>query len=402
MKKISILGTMLALLLVSACGKKEQQAPQAQGPMPFPVETVKRQDATIYQEYTANLEGQQNVEIRPKVTGFIQKIYVDEGQDVKKGQLLFKLETESMTQDAAAARAAVNAAQVEVDRLKPLVERNIISNVQLETAKAKLAQAKASYSSVAANVGYGTIKSPVNGVVGTLPYREGSLVSTTSQQPLTTVSDSKIMRAYFTMNEKQLLDFSRNFKGQTLHEKLKNTPEVTLLLVDGSEYELKGRLTAISGLVDSKTGTTEFRAEFPNPNGILRSGSSGVVRLPIVKNEAILVPQNAVMDMQGKKLIYVVDKENKVATRVIETSNNTQKDYIVKSGLEPGEVIVTAGATKLKDGQQITPQTGGAQNAQAGNQGAAAQQADAAKAEQPKEADAKAEAQPENNTQQEK
>ena len=400
MKRISVLGAMLALLLVSACGKKEQQAPQAQGPMPFPVETVKRQDATIYQEYTANLEGQQNVEIRPKVTGFIEKIYVDEGQNVKKGQLLFRLETQTISQDAAAAKAAVNAAQVEVDRLKPLVERNIISNVQLETAKAKLAQAKASYSSIAANVGYGTIKSPVNGVVGSLPYREGSLVSTTSQQPLTTVSDSKIMRAYFTMNEKQLLDFTRNFEGQTLHEKLKNTPEVTLLLVDGSEYEIKGKLTAVSGLVDPKTGTTEFRAEFPNPNAVLRSGSSGVVRLPIQKQEAILVPQNAVMDMQGKKLIYVVDKENKVATRVIETSNNTQKEYIVKSGLEPGEVIVTAGATKLKDGQQIAPQQGGAEAPQQAQQEAKGETAPKA-TDEAKGAET-GEAKPENNTQQEK
>lgn len=400
MKKISLLGAVLALLLVSACGKKEQQAPQAQGPVPFPVETVKEQNATIYQEYTANLEGQQNVEIRPKVTGFIEKIYVDEGQNVKKGQLLFKLETQTMTQDAAAAKAAVNAAQVEVDRLKPLVERNIISNVQLETAKANLAQAKASYSSVAANVGYGTIKSPVNGVIGTLPYREGSLVSTTSQQPLTTVSDSKIIRAYFTMNEKQLLDFTRNFEGQTLHEKLKNTPEVSLVLVDGSEYEMKGKLTAVSGLVDPKTGTTEFRAEFPNPNGVLRSGSSGVVRLPIEKHKAILVPQNAVMDMQGKKLIYVVDKENKVATRVIESNNNTQDEYIVNSGLQPGEVIVTAGATKLQEGQQIVPQQGGADAPQQASQ--VAQQQTKENNAAPKGADETAGAKPESNTQQEK
>lgn len=356
MKKRSLLGAITALLIISACGKKEEQAPQAQGPMPFPVQTAARQDATIYEEYTANLEGQQNVEIRPKVDGFIQKIYVDEGQQVKKGQLLFKIETQSLNQDAAAARANVNAAQVEVDRLKPLVERNIISNVQLETAKAKLAQAKASYSSVAANVGYGTITSPVNGVIGSLPYREGSLVSGNSQMPLTTVSDSKVMRAYFTMNEKQLLSFTRNFKGATLQEKLKNTPEVSLILVDGSEYEHKGKLTAVSGLVDATTGTSEFRAEFPNPEAILRSGSSGVVKIPVAKNEAILVPQNAVMDMQGKQLIYVVDADNTVTSRVIQTGTTSGKNFIVTDGLQPGEVYVTAGATKLKEGMQIVPQ----------------------------------------------
>ncbi|NDI99610.1 efflux RND transporter periplasmic adaptor subunit [Flavobacterium sp. LaA7.5] len=356
MKKKSFLAAIAALLIVSACGKKEQQAPQAQGPIPFPVQTIAPQDAVIYEEYTANLEGQQNVEIRPKVDGFIQKIYVTEGQQVKKGQLLFKIETQSLNEDAAAAKANVNAAQVEVDRLKPLVERNIISNVQLETAKAKLAQAKAAYSSVATNAGYGTITSPVNGVVGSLPYREGSLVSAGDEMPLTTVSDSKIMHAYFSMNEKQMLNFTRNFNGNTLEAKLKNTPEVSLLLVDGSEYTEKGKIITVNGLVNPTTGTTEFKAAFPNPDAILRSGGSGIVRLPVQKDAAILVPQNAVIDMQGKKMLYVVDKTNKVTPRIIETSTTSGKDFIVTGGLEQGEVIVTAGATKLKEGQEIVPQ----------------------------------------------
>ncbi len=372
MKKRSFLSATTALLIVTACGKKEQQAPQAQGPVPFPVQTIAPQDATIYEEYTANLEGQQNVEIRPKVDGFIQEIYVTEGQQVKKGQLLFKIETQSLNEDAAAAKANVNAAQVEVDRLKPLVERNIISNVQLETAKAKLAQAKAAYSSVATNAGYGTITSPVNGVVGSLPYRAGSLVSANNQMPLTTVSDSRVMHAYFSMNEKQMLNFARNFSGNTLEAKLKNTPEVSLILVDGSEYAEKGKIITVNGLVNPATGTTEFKAAFPNTNAILRSGGSGVVRIPVQKDGAILVPQNAVIDMQGKKMIYVVGKDNKVTPRIIETSTTAGKDYIVSSGLEQGEVIVTAGATKLKEGQEIIPQ----------NQSAAAPAKEAATAEE--------------------
>lgn len=359
MKNRFLLGSLAALFIVASCGKKQEQAQQPQGPVPFPVQTIAPQDAVVYEEYTANLEGQQNVEIRPKVNGFIQKIYVDEGQHVKKGQLLFKLETQTLSQDAAAAKAAVDAAQVEVERLKPLVDRKIISNVQLETAKAKLAQAKAAYSSVAANVGYGTITSPVDGVVGSLPYKEGSLVSATSEMPLTTVSDSRIVRAYFTMNEKQLLNFTRIFKGPTLQDKLKNTPEVSLLLVDGSEYDQKGKLTAVNGLVNPTTGTTEFRAEFPNPEGILRSGSSGIVRLPIEKDNAILVPQNAVIDMQGKQMIYVVGKDNTVTSRIITTSTTSGKDFIVTDGLKAGEVIVVEGATKLKEGQQIAPQQAG-------------------------------------------
>ena len=348
--------TIFAATLIFSCAKKEEQSTPPTGPIPFPVQTIAKQDATIFQEYTANLEGQQNVEIRPKVNGFIQKIYVDEGQIVKKGQLLFKLETQTLNQDASAAKAMVQAAQVEVDRLKPLVDRNIISNVQLETAKARLAQAKSNYGSIAANIGFGTITSPVNGVIGSLPYREGSLVSATSEMPLTTVSDTKIIRAYFSMNEKQLLTFNKTFKGATTVEKLENVSEVTLLLVDGSEYDHKGKLVTINGLVDPQTGTTQFRAEFKNPESILRSGSTGILRLPIEQKDVILVPQNAVFEMQGKQIIYVVGQGNKVKSTVIQTNGTSDLNFIVTSGLNEGDVVVVEGASKLKDDMEIVPQ----------------------------------------------
>ena len=346
----------MTLLLVS-CGKKEAPPQQAMGPVPYPVQTVESSNAIVYQEYPANIEGQQNVEIRPKVSGFIQKIYVDEGQTVKKGQILFKLETQTLNQDAAAAKAMVRAAQVEVDRLQPLVERNIISNVQLETAKAKLAQAKSAYGSIAANINFGTITSPVNGVVGSLPFREGSLVSATSEMPLTTVSDAKIVRAYFSMNEKQLLFFNKTFQGNSTSERIKNVPEVSLLLVDGSVYEQKGKITAINGLIDPTTGSTQFRAEFPNDKAILRSGNSGVVRIPIEIKNAILVPQNAVYEVQGKQMLYIVDQANKVHSKVIETNGTSELDFIVIGGLSTGDVIVTEGALKLKDDMEIKPQS---------------------------------------------
>ncbi|NGY37010.1 efflux RND transporter periplasmic adaptor subunit [Flavobacterium sp. XN-5] len=354
MKKIS-LPLIAFVLLLSSCGKKEQQA-AVKGPAPFPVQEIITQDATVYQEFTANLEGQQNVEIRPKVSGFIQKVYVDEGQVVRKGQILFKLETQTLNQDASAAKAMVSAAQVEVDRLKPLVERSIISNVQLATAKAKLAQAKSAYGSIAANIGYGTIYSPVNGVIGSLPFKEGSLVNPTSEMPLTTVSDTKIVRAYFSMNEKQVLYFNKTFKGATTAEKLKSAPEVSLILVDNSEYDQKGKIATINGLVNPTTGTTEFRAEFKNPEGILRSGSSGVVRLPIVQSNVILLPQNAVFEVQGKQMVYAVDKSNKVKSKIIETNGTSDLNYIVTSGLAEGDVVVVEGASKLKEDMEIVPQ----------------------------------------------
>lgn len=349
------IGIIASFLVVAGCGKKQEQQPQM-GPMPFPVQTILKQDALVYEEYTARIEGQQNVEIRPKVNGFIQKIYVDEGQAVKKGQLLFKLETQTLNEDALSAKANVTAAQVEVDRLKPLVDRKIISNVVLETANAKLAQAKSVYNSINANIAYGTITAPVDGVIGGLPYKEGSLVSATSQEPLTTVSDTRNIRVYFSMNERQMLSFNRTFKGQALSDKLKNTPEVTLMLVDGSEYEHKGKIVAVNGLVTPGTGTTQFRADFTNKEGILRSGNTGRIRLPIEHKNSVLVPQNAVLDMQGKQMIYVVEKDNTVKSRIIKTSGTSGINFIVTEGLSENEKVVVEGTSKLKDGQQIVPQ----------------------------------------------
>ncbi|NUY81307.1 efflux RND transporter periplasmic adaptor subunit [Flavobacterium sp. MAH-1] len=356
MKTNHIFSFIIASVLLASCGKKNEQAQQAPGPMPFPVEKVVKQDATVYQEYTANLEGRQNVEIRPKVNGFIQKIYVDEGQQVRKGQILFKLETNTLNQDASAAKAAVNAAQVEVDRLKPLVDRNIISPVQLETAKAKLAQAKSTYGSVAANIGYGTITSPVDGFIGSLPYKEGALVSMSDDKPLTTVSDTRVMRAYFSLNEKQMIDFAKTFKGESLAAKLKNVPAVSLLLADNSEYDVKGKIETVNGQADPETGTTQFRAEFANPQAVLRSGGTGIVRIPVEVKSTILVPQNAVLDMQGKQQIYVVGSDNKVKSRIIKTNGVSGLNFIVSEGLQEGETVVIEGASKMKDDMQIVPQ----------------------------------------------
>ncbi|SFQ75243.1 efflux RND transporter periplasmic adaptor subunit [Flavobacterium akiainvivens] len=356
MKNRLLFSALAAFTLLTSCGKKEQQAPPQQGPAPYPVQTVTRQDATVFEEYTANLEGRQNVEIRPKVNGFVQKIFVDEGQEVRKGQVLFQLETQTLNQDAAAAKAAVNAAQVEVDRLKPLVDRKIISNVQLETAKANLAQAKAAYGSVAANINYATVTSPVDGVIGALPFKEGALVSSTMADPLTTVSDTRVIRAYFSMNEKQMLDFTRTFEGKTLEAKLKNTPAVSLLLVDGSEFDQKGRLDAVQGLVNASTGTTQFRAEFNNPQAVLRSGSNGIVRIPVVHKNVLVVPQNAVFDMQGKQMAYVVGKDNTVKSKIVTIATTSGTNYIITEGLEEGETIVVEGTSKLKDGVAIVPE----------------------------------------------
>lgn len=363
MKNKLIFSMLVTTLILASCGDKKSQQQQANGPMPFPVQKVVKENAITYQEYSANLQGQQNVEIRPKVNGFIEKIFVDEGQNVRKGQILFKLETNTLSQDANASKAAVNAAQVEVNRLIPLVERKIISNVTLETAKANLAQAKANYNSIASNINFATITSPVDGVIGSIPYKVGSLVGSTTVDPLTTVSDIRNIRAYFTMNEKQLIHFNKTFKGATTAEKIKSLPPVELILADNSVYDQKGKIETINGLVNARTGSTEFRAQFPNPQAVLRSGGSGIIRLPIEEKDVILLPQNAVYDMQGKQMVYTVGKDNKVHSKIIETNGTSGLNFIVTSGIEPNEIVVVEGVTKLTDNQEIIPQEAG-KNAQ--------------------------------------
>ena len=369
MKNKLIFSMLVTTLILVSCSDKKSQQQQANGPMPFPVQKVVKENAITYQEYSANLQGQQNVEIRPKVNGFIEKIFVDEGQNVRKGQILFKLETNTLSQDANASKAAVNAAQVEVNRLIPLVERKIISNVTLETAKANLAQAKANYNSIASNINFATITSPVDGVIGSIPYKVGSLVGSTTVDPLTTVSDIRNIRAYFTMNEKQLIHFNKTFKGATTAEKIKALPPVELILADNSVYDQKGKIETINGLVNARTGSTEFRAQFPNPQAVLRSGGSGIIRLPIEEKDVILLPQNAVYDMQGKQMVYTVGKDNKVHSKIIETNGTSGLNFIVTSGIEPNEIVVVEGVTKLTDNQEIIPQEAGknAQSAPAPN-----------------------------------
>ncbi len=357
MKRITLAFSTIALLVLASCGNKneQQQMPPA-GPPTVPVMTVEKTDALTYQTYAANLEGQQNVEIRPKVNGFIQKIYVDEGQMVKKGQLLFKLETAVLNQEANAGRAVVNAAQVEVDRLKPLVDRKIISEVVLETAKAKLAQAKSTFSSTRANIGYGTITSPVDGVIGSIPYKEGSLANATSEMPLTTVSDTRNMRAYFSLNEKQLLQFNKNFAGANTAEKLKKVGDIELTLVDNSIYNQKGSIETINGSMNAATGSTEFRAKFANPQGLLRNGSSGEVRIPVMRKDIMLVPQAAVFDVQGKQMVLKIGAENKVESTIITIDGSDGDNFIVIDGLAEGDQIVTAGVTKLRPGTEVVPE----------------------------------------------
>jgi membrane fusion protein (multidrug efflux system) len=370
MVKSLSLATFSLLLLLSACNtnKKNESANEAQI-LDYKVVTLFPQTATLKSNYPATIEGEQNIEIRPKIDGFIEAIYVDEGSVVKKGQRLFKInapqyEQEVRTGKAAIeiAQASVNSAQMDVDKVRPLVEKNIISKYELESAEfnlqskeAQLAQAKAALANANINLSYTLITSPVNGVVGNLPYKIGSLVNSNTPLPLTTVSNIANIYAYFSINEKQLLEFSEN-SGKSMQAELSSLPPVSLLLANGSLFSQQGRIEATSGAINTATGSIRVRATFPNPNNIIRSGSSGVVVIPLTIDSAIIIPQKVTYEIQGTKFVYVVGEDNTVSSRAITVmDNNDGHFYVVTDGLAKGDKIVLEGLATLRDGVAIEP-----------------------------------------------
>lgn len=346
------------VLLFSSCGddKSAQQAQMAQQAPTLPVVTIPTKTVTAYTTYPASIEGIVNSQVQAKISGYITDVLVDEGQKVKRGQTLFRLETQTLSQDAAAARANVNAAQVEVDKLKPLVEKNIISNVQLETAKAKLQQAKSGYNSIAANIDYGNIKSPVDGYVGSINLRKGALVSPSSQIPMTTVADISKVYAYFSMNEKEYLDFIQNAEGKDIEEKIKKLPKVQLLLANGSLYEEEGTIETINSQVNANTGSISFRAVFENPSRILTNGNSGKIKIPKVFTDAVVVPQESSYEQQGSIYVYKVGEDGMATSTKIEKAAEVGNLYVITSGLQKGDKIVAKGANKLRGNSKINPQ----------------------------------------------
>ncbi|MCV2484501.1 efflux RND transporter periplasmic adaptor subunit [Flavobacterium sp. SH_e] len=376
MKKQSFLSILAASVIIASCGNKNDKSAQAGGaPQIKEYKTVVLQpeSATLNSDFPASIQGQQNIEIRPRVEGYIDKIFVDEGAVVKAGQPLFKIsapEYEQQVRTAAAsiksAQAEVSSAKLAVNKVKPLVEKGIISKYDLESAQytyesavAALAQANAALVNAKVNLGYTTVTSPVNGVVGSIPFRLGSLVSSNTTEPLTTVSSIGNVYAYFAMNEKALLNFTKeNSTGASLAQKIKSMPAVSLLLSDGSAYDEKGNIETVNGLINTETGTVNVRARFPNSKGIIRSGSSTTVRIPKDIKDGIIVPQSATFELQDKMFAVVLGKDNKTKNVNITVLENTAGNYyVVTSGLQAGDQIVLEGVASLKEGTEIKAQT---------------------------------------------
>ena len=358
-----------AALLVSCGGGKKQGKPDF-GDNEYAVRTIQGQDANLQTTYPATIKGVQDVEIRPKVSGFITKLCVKEGQNVKAGQLLFVIDNVTYAAAARQAKAAVSAAKAALATAKltyenneKLFKNNVIGAFDLqssrntyESAKAQLAQAEASYVSAKQNLDFCFVTSPATGVIGDLPYRVGALVSASSQQPLTTVSNISTMQVYFSMTEKDLLDMTKTAGG--VHAAIKDYPAVKLQLADGTIYGQPGHVATVSGVIDPTTGSVSMRADFPNPDHLLKSGASGSIVVPHVSTSAVIIPQAAVAQVQDKHFVYVVGKDNKVKyTAVTVDPNDDGQNYIITSGLSVGDRIVVNGISSLQDGMEIKPVT---------------------------------------------
>ena len=330
----------------------------------YPVVTVGTSSADMQTTYPATIKGVQDVEIRPKATGFITQINVREGQTVGAGQLLFVLDNETYQAQVRQAQAAVNTAQQQVntaqltyENSKQLHENKVIGDYELQTsqntyesAKAQLAQAQAALASAREALSFCYVKSPAAGVVGTLPFKKGALVS--GSNVLTTVSNISSMEVYFSVTEKDAMNFSRNGEG------LNTLPPVKLKLADGSIYAHEGKVTKMSGVIDQATGTVQLIAVFTNPEKLLKSGGAGTIIIPRVASSAIIIPQACVMEVQNKKFVYTVGKDNKVKyTEIKVDPQDDGNNFIVTDGLKAGDKYVTNGITKLNDGMEIVPIT---------------------------------------------
>ena len=360
-----------------------KQAPMTMGPGQYAVITVATSDREIPTTYSATIRGRQDIAIYPQVSGTISELCVNEGQKVSKGQTLFiidqvpyKAALRTAEANVEAAEASVVTAQLTYDSKKELFAKNVVSQFDLQTAennlltaKAQLAQAEAQRVNAANNLSYTVVKAPSNGVVGTLPYRVGALVSASIPEPLTTVSDNSTMYVYFSMTSKQLLELTRRYGS--IDETLKNMPSVQLKLNDGSVYDQSGRVESISGVVDTSTGSVQLRAAFPNAGGLLLSGSTGNIIMPNYYKDCIVIPQTATFELQDKIYVYkLVDGKASSSMIEVEKLSNGQ-EYIVKSGLTPGEVIVGEGVGLMREGTPIIPKNQAAPAAQASQEEAA-------------------------------
>lgn len=372
-KRFSVIRYMIvisaaAIMLVSC--KSDQGQAAATPPPVLPVSMVNKSSETTFVEYPASIQGAVDIDVRPQVSGYLQRVLVNEGTYVSAGQTLFEINAqpykEALNNAKAslhAAEAAILNAQLEVDKLTPLVQNKVVSDFQLKTAKAtyeialaNAEQARANVASAQINLGYTNVKATVSGYIGRIPNKQGSLVSPADQTALTQLSDIREVHVYFALAEHDFNRFNNNYPGKTPADRIKNLPPVELILADNATYPAKGKIDMIDGQFDKTTAAITLRASFPNTSGILRSGNTGKLRLGLQHDDAILVPQSATVEMQDKVFVFALHTGNKVNKMPITVIGKSGNNYLVKDGLKSGDQIVLSGFDRLQEGQVIQPE----------------------------------------------
>ena len=357
---------VLAGLSIASCKSRMVE----EEPSDYKTLTVKLENRRLIQGYSARLDGQQVVEVRPQVSGLITRICIDEGQSVRKGQPLFIID--QVPYQAALAEAIANVKSAEANRAiaklnlestQVLREQNVVQDYALNTARnelavaeAALAQAQAKEISARNNLSYTEVKSPVDGIAGMIAYRVGALVSSSISEPLVTVSDDRKVYAYFSLNESQITSLTEQYG--TLDELMKQMEEVELQLPGGKMYSEKGHISAVSGIVTSGTGTVALRAEFPNDRGLLHSGGSATVMVPTTLTQVVVIPQSATYELQNRTFVYKVVNGIAQSAPVTLYRLNNGTEYVVEKGLQPGDVIIAEGAGLVKEGTKVTIKQG--------------------------------------------
>ena len=358
-----------AITLFTGCKDKgasqETQGSGIQGNKQWRTMVVKRSDTEVKQLFTASIQGRQDIEIRPQVQGKIVSVCVKEGQEVKRGQTLFTIDAVPYRTALAQASAQVSAAmassataKLNYEGKKRLFDQKVVSKHELQlayntwlNAQAQILLARAAEASARNNLSYTVVKSPANGVVGTLPFRQGALVAPDITQALTTISDNSLMYVYFSMDETQFLGLLRKY-GST-SQVINKTDAVDLQLSDGGMYDQQGKVASISGVINKTTGSVSLRADFPNPNRLLHSGATGNIVMKNKYNQVIVIPQSATVTLQDKMMVYRVVNGKAVSTAVTIAPYNDGRTYIVLGGLKPGDEIVADGAGMVQEGTEI-------------------------------------------------